>query len=219
MTKHNYYTILVLSLLISCSPEKDRSSRFGSPNYSNINKENVSRDVWQKPGKVLDALGDIENKTIADIGAGTGYFTFRMALNAKKVIAIDIDPDMINLVEAFKLNLPQNLSSKIETRLATPADPGLKPNDADIVVIINTASYIEDKFSYFKNIFFNLPPDGKLMIVDYKQSKLPISLEQGNFKISGTELKSLLSAAGFKDTALDDSSLEYQYIVIAQKGE
>ena len=63
--------------------------------------DDVGRIVWQKPEEVVRLLGDISDKTIADIGAGSGYFTFRFALKAKKVIAIDIDPTMIKLMETF----------------------------------------------------------------------------------------------------------------------
>ncbi len=217
MHKRLFFILLVVMVTLACNSD-NKKVRFGSPDYSDINKENFSRDVWQKPGTVIESLGDISEKVIADIGAGTGYFTFRMALNAKKVIAIDIDPDMINLIEAFKLNLPNDLSSKIETRLATPSQPNIKDGEVDIVVLINTASYIKDKLSYFKKVFNKLPAEGKVMIVDYKKSKLPISLEQGEYQITSEVFSTLLQNAGFVSSTIDDSSLEYQYIIIAQKG-
>ncbi len=58
--------------------------------------ENPARAEWQKPEWVIEQLGDLTGKTVADIGAGTGYFAFRIARKAKKVIAIDIDERFLN---------------------------------------------------------------------------------------------------------------------------
>jgi len=63
------------------------------------NFENEEREEWQKPEEVIALLGDIEGKTIMDIGAGTGYFAFRMSAKGAKVIAADVDDRFINYVE------------------------------------------------------------------------------------------------------------------------
>ena len=64
-----------------------------------------------------------------------------MAFEAKKVIAVEIDPTMIELIEVFQENLPSRLEGKVEARLVQPNDPGLEPGEADIAVIINTIAY------------------------------------------------------------------------------
>lgn len=87
---------------------------------------NVGRAIWQKPGLVIEKLGDISDKVIADIGAGTGYFSFKLALKAKKVIAVEIEQGLLDYIDSTKVMLPENKRSRIETRLATPDDPNLK---------------------------------------------------------------------------------------------
>ena len=210
--------IVCVFAFVSCKMGgSNGESPFGSPDYYSMSKENISRDAWQKPSEVLALLGDISDKVVADIGAGTGYFTFRMALKAKKVIAVEIDRNMIELINAFKLNLPTDLNTKIHTRLATTDNSKLELHEADIIVMINTVTYIDDKIAYLKHLHHLLPEDGKIMIVDYKTTKLPISVDQGSFKLPPTEIKTLLEASGFVDITLDENSLDYQYILIANR--
>jgi SAM-dependent methyltransferase len=185
------------------------------PVKPNIYKD---RDIWQKPSIVLDLLGDLSEMTVADIGAGTGYFTFRIALKAKKVIAIDIDTSSLELINTFKRNLPPELQGKIETRLAKPDDPLLAKGEADIIVIINTLSEISPRKKYLKTLLPGLKKGGKLVIVDYKLKKLPIqeAPPQQN-RIPLNILENELAQLGYDPVISDDTSLDYQYIVFAHK--
>ena len=211
-------SLVFLIFLVSCNSNKpDQGSRFGSPDYSTINRENKSRDAWQKPEELIHVLGDLSGYTIADIGAGTGYFTFRLALVAKNVIAVEIDPDMIDLIEAFKINLPERLTDKIETRLGSADSSNLLKGEADIIILINTIAYIDDKVSYLRHLYDVLPEGGRLVVVDYKQSKLPASIDRGPKPITHESLNSILRACFFKELKADLETLEYQFITIAQK--
>ncbi|MBC7885767.1 MAG: methyltransferase, partial [Saprospiraceae bacterium] len=100
-------------------------------------QSNVGRAIWQKPGLVIEKLGNISDKIIADIGAGNGYFSLRLAYKAKKVIAIEIDEKFLAHIDSVKVRLPKEFQSKIETRLAVPNDPGLEKGEVDIILIIN----------------------------------------------------------------------------------
>lgn len=93
---------------------------------SDVDSGVSNRSSWQKPQEVINLLGDMQDMTIADVGAGTGYFTFRMAFKAKKVLALDIDPSMISLMETFRTNLPQDIHDKIEIRKVDEDDPKLR---------------------------------------------------------------------------------------------
>lgn len=73
--------------------------------------------MWQKPDLVLNTLGNLENKVVADIGAGTGYFSFRLAMRAKKVIAIDIDKDVLDTIGQYTARLPEPLDSGLKRDL------------------------------------------------------------------------------------------------------
>lgn len=174
-----------------------------------------TRAAWQKPDVVIDKLGDISDKVIADIGAGTGYFSFRFAMKSKKVIAIDIDKDMLDLMDLFTMNLPTDIQSRIETRLASKFNPKLKEKEVDLIVMINTFSYIDDRLAYLNTIKNGLKEDGQLMILNFKEEN--ISAESPPFKkrISLELMKKDVVSAGYEIVDVDSQSLEYQYVIIA----
>ena len=180
-------------------------------------KNNKSRDIWQRPSDVLDFLGDIEGKTVADIGAGTGFFSFRLLFRNAKVIAIDIDPKMIELIESFKQNLSLDLQNNITTRLALPADPKIRKDEAEVILIINTIGYIENRSVYLKNLYDKLPVNGQIMIVDFKSRQLPIDAPSQEFRVPLFQIENDLTKAGFEDINSNDSMLDYQYLVIGTK--
>ena len=176
------------------------------------------RYAWQKPDLVMNKLGDLSNKVIADIGAGTGYFTFRLMQEADQVIAIDIDPNMINLIETFRQNLDSIQQLKVDPRLATPDDPKLINNEVDVVVIINTIGYIDDRKAYLENLHKKIRNDGEIMIVDFKLKRIPSNIAPDvAYRVSLLELEDLLTGAGYDVIESDDRSLDYQYIVKARK--
>ena len=213
----SFVLILVIGMTSCRFSSGEGESPFDSSPYYQINKENFSRDAWQKPSEVIGLLGNIEDKVIADIGAGTGYFTFRMALKAKKIIAVEIDRNMIDLINAFKLNLPSDINHKIETRLATPDNSKLGLHEADIIVMINTVSFIQDKKGYLKHLHKLLPSEGRIMIVDYKTNNVPIKMNKGDYELSYDELKEILKEIGYTNINVDQNSLDYQYILLADK--
>ena len=183
-----------------------------------INKdENKNREIWQKPEVVVALMGDIKDKKVADIGAGTGYFTFRIAMKAKKVIAIDIEKEYLDILDNLKEKLPKEIQSKIETRLAKSNDPLLKKEEVDLVVIINTFSFIKNKKQYLKTVREDLKKGGKIFIVDFKMKNLPIDAPDKSERLPINELENLLEQTGYRNIRSDDTTLDYQYIVVAEK--
>ena len=96
------------------------------------------RTIWQRPYEIINMLGSLEDKTVADIGAGSGYFSFKFIHTAKKVIAIDIEKELIDLMIEEKDYYKEEIKSKFEARLAKPNDPMLKKEEVDIVFLSNT---------------------------------------------------------------------------------
>lgn len=177
---------------------------------------NDDRIGWQKPDEVINMLGDLGGETVADIGAGSGYFSFRLALKAAKVIAQDIDPNMIQLMDAFAANLPESIKNKVETRLGKANDANLYEDEVDNVIIINTIIYIDNKKEYLENLKKGLKKGGKLMIVDYKMKRLSIDGPDVEDRVPHHVVENLVTEAGYTIKASDDTTLEYQYIVVAE---
>lgn len=215
--------LLILFTFISCETSERNSTVPKIPVEQEKEEdilekvEDSERIVWQKPEEVVRILGDLSEKTIADIGAGSGYFTFRFALKAKKVIAIDIDPVMIKIIETFKQQLPAPIQEKIETRLAQPDDPMLQTSEADVITIINTIGFIEDRKKYYNLLKQGLSEGGELFILDFKTKKLSINAPSMDLRVPLGTLEEELEAAGFEVMDSDDQTLDYQYIVRARK--
>ncbi len=180
--------------------------------------ESKDRVLWQKPELVIEMLGDLSDKTVADIGAGSGFFARRLAHKARKVIAIEIDPRFIAFMDSIKrVELPVELQDRFETRLAEPQNSHLKPGEADVILLVNTYIYIRDKEAYLRHLLEVLPEGGKLVIVDFKKKKLPMKNPPQSLRMPLYLLEQQLEQAGFTLLASNDAVLDYQYIVIAQK--
>lgn len=200
------------------TPESVALPRTGEGNFENLVADFESKDrvIWQKPDMVIALLGDLRGKTVADIGAGSGYFTFRLVPKAKKVIGIDIDPRFITFMDSVKVRLPKEYQGQFESRLARPDDPLLKPGEADAVVIVNTYGYIENRVNYLKTLHKGMSDHGRLLIIDFKKNNLPIG-PPVEFKVAQSQVERELKSAGFTLTSIDNESLDYQYIVLAEK--
>ena len=179
--------------------------------------DETGRIVWQRPEEVIDLLGDLSDKVIADIGAGSGFFTIRLALKSKKVIAIDIDSIMLKYIQTIQQRFPTEFQEKIETRLALPDDPLLADEEIDIVVIINTIAYINDRTEYLRTVKKGMKEGGRIMILDFKTKQLSIEAPPNEYRVPLNQIERDLQAAGFINLLSDDRTLDYQYIVFAEK--
>ena len=177
----------------------------------------TQRLVWQKPEVVIDLLGNLEDKVVADIGAGTGFFSLRLAQKAKKVIAIDIDPRFITYLDSAKVwELPEEFQDRLESRLAKVNDARLAAKEADVIIIVNTYIYIQNRISYLKNLMKGLSENGKLLIVDFKKKRTSVG-PPNSIRRPLYQVEEDLYKAGYKNVKTFDTMLNYQYILIAEK--
>ncbi len=177
---------------------------------------NMGRLVWQKPEVVMRLLGDLSGKTVADIGAGRGFFALRIAPLAKKVIALDIYPEFTNYLDSIKLyELEEQFQDRLETRLSQPDTPNLAPGEADIVLIVNTYMYLSDRIGYLKKLKPCIAAGGKLVIVDFKKKRTPRG-PPNKYRVELFQAEEELYQAGYSNIITDDTSLDYQYIITAE---
>lgn len=172
------------------------------------------RVIWQKPDLILDLLGDMHDKVVADIGAGTGFFTFRLLQHAKKVVAVDIDKAPLDKMAQLAEKLDTSISNKLVIKLTKPSDPQLDPHSVDIVLLSNTYMYIQDRVNYLKTLRAYLKKDARVLIIDYKKKNLPFGPPIDERVNLDTVEKELLNA-GYNIQKSDDVTLDYQYIVLA----
>lgn len=179
-----------------------------------------NRDLWQQPQTIINYLGDLHEKTLADIGAGpNGYFTFIIATRTSvgKIIAIDIDKDALKYIDDYKGNLNEIQGNKIETRLVSPSDPQLKDEEVDFILVSNTLTYISDRLEYLQKLRKGLSKNGQILIIDSKMKKLPEIFPSREFRMPLFEMEELIEKAGFTHILSDDLVLNYQYIILAKK--
>ncbi|GAB4123555.1 MAG: class I SAM-dependent methyltransferase [Raineya sp.] len=175
--------------------------------------ESPEREKWQKPDEVIKFLGKVKNKTLIDIGAGTGYFAFRLAPLAKFVIATDVDERFLEFIK----NKNEKLQYKnLITRKAEYDKPPLQENEADLVYSVNVYHHIENREAYFAELYRRIKKGGELVIVDFKKGDLPEGPPDA-MKISEKQVLEELGRAGFKKVKVDTQTLPYQYMVKVKK--
>lgn len=136
--------------------------------------DDPARDAWQKPHEVLTALGLRPGDVVADIGAGSGYFTLRFAHHVGatgKAYAVDVSPDMI---ETVATRAKAGGLTNVATVHAAPDDPKLAPQSLDVIFICDTWHHIEARPAYLTKIRAALKPGGRFVIVDFHKRELPV---------------------------------------------
>lgn len=129
--------------------------------------EGPDRDAWQRPDQIMDALGIADGATVADVGAGAGWFTIRLARRVGpngRVYAEDVQPQMI---EAITRRVQREGLRNVTTILGTPDDPRLPPGALDAVLMVNVYHELEDPVALLRNVARALAPKGRLGIVDF----------------------------------------------------
>lgn len=219
----SFYFLTLSVLLLSCQSDNGKSVNKPTVTIAHdtiadrLPKNANDREYWQKPEQVIAQLGDISDKTIADLGAGIGYFAFKLLPKAQKVIAIDVDTVKINILNSFKDLYESDLKDKLDIRLATAENPMLNDGEVDILFIVNTIAYIGNRSEYLKNLRSTFKPNGKIVIVDFKTKRIPDFVDAPPY--SEREylhvLEDELVEAGYTLENTDDTSLEYQFILVA----
>jgi arsenite methyltransferase len=166
--------------------------------------EDPTRDAWQKPRDVVMALNLKPTDTVADIGAGSGYFARRLAHHAGKVIAVDIDEKLLGLVRA---KAPANL----ETIVGAPDDPRLPQRSIDMVFVCDVLHHIENRPAYYAKLAKALKPGGRIVVIDFYKKELPVG-PPPSMKLSDQAVIAEFQKAGFALTKRLDS-LPYQYFL------
>jgi len=177
--------------------------------------DDPARDEWQKPEKVVALMRLEPGMTIADIGAGTGYFEPHLA-KFGNVLAIDVEPSMVQWMDdRAKREGWKNVTPK----LGAPDDPKIPDASVQRVLVVDTWHHIDDRVSYAKKILKGLAPNGVLFIVDF--TKESPHGPPPNMRLAPDLIVRELAGAGFTDSKIhppDTTGLPYQYVVEGKKG-
>lgn len=171
--------------------------------------DDPKRDAWQKPHEVIQALALAPDALVADIGAGTGYFSVRLAnmLPQGRVYAADTEPDMVrHLTERAAREGLKNL-----TAVRAGADDPKLPQKVDLALLVDVYHHIENRERYFRTLADSLKPRGRLAIIDFR-SDSPEGPPKAA-RIAPERVKAELGRAGYSLLA-EHRFLPNQYFLV-----
>jgi ubiquinone/menaquinone biosynthesis C-methylase UbiE len=161
--------IALLAATLSASSnaaEQDRGRRLFNPEELGV-LEGPDRDAWQKPDLIMDALGIGEGSVVADLGAGGGWFTVRLARRVGPngiVFAQDVQPQML---EAIKRRVDREGFRNVDYVQGSIDDPRLPPKRLDAVLIVDTYHEVANPIALLRNVSASLNATGRIGIVDF----------------------------------------------------
>jgi ubiquinone/menaquinone biosynthesis C-methylase UbiE len=177
--------------------------------------ERPEREAEEAPEKALDAVGIRAGMVVADVGAGTGYMSLRMARRVGptgKVYANDLQPEMLQKLRA---NSQREKLSNVETVQGTEADPRLPPNTMDLVLLVDVYHEFSQPQAMLDKIRESLKPDGRLVLLEYRKEDASVPIRPEH-KMSVAEVKIEVEAEGYKlDQVIE--KLPRQHIIIFRK--
>ena len=178
--------------------------------------ERPERAETQKPEEVVAALGLQPGQTVADVGAGSGYFTFHLARavgHDGRVLAVDIEQGMLDAIQARRAG--ENGGEVVSTILADSDNPNLPDGQVDMVLVVNTYHHIQSRVAYLRGLKDDLASGGRVAIVDYKKEDLPVGPPLAHKLARETVVKEF-EQAGYALSG-EESFLPYQYFLIFKK--
>ncbi len=170
------------------------------------------REAEEAPGRALDALKIQPGETVADIGAGAGYFTWRLAARVGpggKVYAVDIQPRMLELLEK---NVKARGQSNVIAVLGAENDPKLPEGSIDLAIMVDVYHEFSQPGKMLEKIRRALRPTGRMVLLEYRKEdpSVPIRLEH---KMTVPEVRAEIEPEGFRFERVIDT-LPRQHILI-----
>jgi predicted methyltransferase len=173
--------------------------------------DDPERDAWQKPHEVIQALALKSDAIVADIGAGTGYFSMRFAhmVSQGRVYGVDTEPGMVKHLSG---RAKQAGLKNVTAVQAKPGDPRL-PEKADLVILVDVYHHVEDRERYFRRLQDSLKPGGRVAVIDFRMDS-PVGPPK-NARIEPARVKSEMQQAGYA-LAQEHAFLPNQYFLVFQ---
>lgn len=176
--------------------------------------ESPDRAAWQKPEQIMDALHIADGSKVADIGAGAGWFTIRLARRVGPnghVYAQDVQRQML---EAIRRRVSREGLQNVETRLGSGSDPNLPEAGLDAIVVVDAYQEVEDRVTFLKNLARSLKPNGLIGVVNYKPGRGGPGPAE-NVRVDKAAVKSDVMVARLRVVA--EETLPYQYLLVLAK--
>jgi ubiquinone/menaquinone biosynthesis C-methylase UbiE len=177
--------------------------------------ERSEREREERPEQVLKELDVREGQTVADLGAGSGYYTFRMAQAVGAtgtVYAVDIEPRMLQFITH---RAEREGVSTIKTSRATPTDPGLPVNSIDLLLMVDVYHELEYPFEVMQKVHAAMRPGGRVALVEYRANDPKVMIKPVH-TMTERQIIAELREANFRHVKTV-RTLPLQHLVIFEK--
>jgi len=175
--------------------------------------DDPKRDEWQRPDQLVAALSLATGMTVADIGAGTGYFAKRLSTAvgvAGAVFAVEVEP---NLVVHLRERAQDEKTPNVVPVLASVDNPRLPPASVDVALFVDAYHHVDGRLDYLAILRRSLRPSARVAIADWKPGPQPVGPKEEDHKIAREQVEREMNAAGFELVAAPDL-LPHQYLLI-----
>jgi predicted methyltransferase len=174
--------------------------------------ERSEREAEEAPSKAIAALGLRPGDVVADIGAGSGYYTVRLARAVGatgRVVATDLQPGMLDLLRAA---VARERLSNVEVVQGGADDPNLPPRTFDLLLMVDVYHELASPQVFVRKLEAALKPGGRLVLIEFRKEdpRVPIREEH---KMSVEQVRQELAADGFRIERVIDV-LPWQHIIV-----
>lgn len=177
--------------------------------------DDPARAAWQKPAEVVGELGIRPGMCVADVGAGTGYFSRYLSAAVGErgtVFVVDTEP---NLVVHLRERAEREQAPNVVPILASADNPRLPAGMVDLVLIVDTLHHIDDRVNYLRRSQRFLKPGGRIAVIDFKKdADVPVG-PPPEHRLARDHVVEEFRSAGYKLIAAPQT-LPYQYFLIFQ---
>lgn len=178
--------------------------------------ERPSRVGQEKPDAAIAALNLSPDAVVADIGAGTGYMSFRIAAEVPegRVLAVDVQPEMIEFIEQNKV---ETGITNVDPVLSTAEDPKLPAETIDLAIMVDAYHEFEYPHEMMAHLVTALKPGGRVVLAEYRAEN-PLVMIKRLHKMSQAQVKREMAAVGLSWEKTDDR-LPQQHLMFFEKAE
>ena len=174
--------------------------------------DDPKRDEWQKPAAVVRALEIARGMTVADLGAGTGYFShYLSAAVGPRGSVLAVDPEA-NMVAHLRERAEREHTENVVPILASLDNPRLPVGSVDLVLIVDTYHHLDDRLTYLHALQRFLRPRGRVAVIDWHKRPLPVG-PPPEHKLAREQVVEEMTKAGYRLVAEPDI-LPYQYFLV-----
>mgnify|MGYP001823451869 FL=1 len=176
--------------------------------------ERSSREREERTDLLIDALPLESDHVVADVGAGTGYFSFPMAERVPdgRVLAVDIQPEMLAIIEERRDSLGV---ANVETVLGRIDDPALPAGEVDLILIVDAWHEFSHPHEMGLGMVESLRPGGKLVLIEYRMEDPSVPIKRLH-KMSEAQARKEMSGLGLR-WVRTESFLPQQHFMVFEK--